>query len=54
VLAVHDEVVVECGAGEVERAKGWLRGAMLDGMAPLLEGVAVEVEVKAGRTWGGD
>ena len=27
---------------------------MLDGMAPLVASVPVEVEVKIGRTWAGD
>ena len=38
VLAVHDEIVVECDE---------------DAMTPLLESVPVEVEVKVGKTWGG-
>jgi DNA polymerase I len=54
VLAVHDELVVECAADQAEAAKAWLENAMLDGMAPLIDPVPVEVEVKVGRTWGGD
>jgi DNA polymerase I-like protein with 3'-5' exonuclease and polymerase domains len=54
VLAVHDEVVVECPEGDADRAAAWLKRAMLDGMAPLVAPVPVEVEVKVGRTWGGD
>ena len=53
VLLVHDEIVVECDAGGQEEAAVWLRAAMRDGMAPLLDPVPVEVEVSAGRTWGG-
>ncbi|MBO0698493.1 MAG: hypothetical protein J2P46_08870 [Zavarzinella sp.] len=52
VLAVHDELVVECDAGQADRAAQWLRRAMQDGMAPLVAPVPVEVEVKVGRTWG--
>ncbi len=54
VLAVHDEVVVECDQGQAEAAAAWLRRAMLDGMRPLADPVPVEVEVKVGKTWGGD
>jgi DNA polymerase-1 len=54
VLAVHDEIVVECDAGQAQATADWLRRAMLDGMAPLVEPVPVEVEVKAAPTWGGD
>jgi DNA polymerase I-like protein with 3'-5' exonuclease and polymerase domains len=54
VLVVHDEVVVECPEGDAGPTAEWLRRAMLDGMAPLVAPVPVEVEVKAGRTWGGD
>jgi DNA polymerase-1 len=54
VLAVHDEIVVECDAGRSGEAAAWLKRAMLDGMAPLVEPVPVEVEVKAGPTWARD
>jgi DNA polymerase-1 len=54
VLAVHDEIVVECDAGQAEAVRAWLRQAMLDAMAPLLDPLPVEVEVKIARTWGGD
>jgi DNA polymerase-1 len=54
VLAVHDEIVVEADAGQAEPAAAWLKQALVDGMAPLLDPVPVEVEVKVGTTWGGD
>jgi DNA polymerase-1 len=54
VLAVHDEVVVECDRDQARAAAAWLRRAMVDGMAPLTNPVPVEVEVRVGRTWGGD
>jgi DNA polymerase-1 len=54
ILAVHDEIVVECDADWVEAAAAWLKQAMLDGMAPLLAPVPVEVEVTPAVTWGGD
>jgi DNA polymerase-1 len=51
ILVVHDEVVVECDADQAEAAAAWLRQAMIDGMAPLLDPVPCEVEVKVGQTW---
>jgi DNA polymerase-1 len=53
VLLVHDEVVVECDEGREEEAAVWVRDAMRDGLAPLLDPVPVEVEVSAGRMWAG-
>jgi DNA polymerase-1 len=54
VLAVHDEVVIECAVDQADAASAWLKQAMLDGMAPLVAPVPVEVEVNVGRTWGPD
>jgi hypothetical protein len=54
VLVVHDEVVVECDEGQAGAAAAWLKQAMLDGLAPLLEPVPVEVEVRTAPSWGGD
>jgi DNA polymerase-1 len=54
VLAVHDEIVVECEQGQGEAVAGWLKRAMVDSTAPLIAPVPVEVEVKIARTWGGD
>jgi DNA polymerase-1 len=54
VLSVHDEIVVECDEDQVPVAVEWLRQAMLDAVAPLLDPVPVEVEVTTGRTWAGD
>jgi DNA polymerase-1 len=54
VLVVHDEIVVEADADQADAAAAWLRQAMVDGMAPLIAPVPVEVEVKVGRTWAGD
>jgi DNA polymerase-1 len=53
VLAVHDEIVVECDHDQEEHAGRWLRQAMQDGMADWLDPVPVEVEVHAAPTWGG-
>jgi DNA polymerase-1 len=53
VLVVHDEIVVECDAGQADAVKAWLKKAMIDAMASLIDPVPVEVEVKVGRTWAG-
>jgi DNA polymerase-1 len=53
VLAVHDEVVVQADADRADAAVAWLKRAMLDAMAPLVEPVPVEVEVTTALTWGG-
>ncbi len=59
ILAVHDEIVLECDEADVEKVKGWLKEAMIAGMdellnAPELEGpqVPIEVEVESHRAWG--
>jgi DNA polymerase-1 len=54
VLFGHDEIVIEADAGQADAAAAWLKQAMLDAMAPLLEPVPVGVEVSIARTWGGD
>jgi len=53
VLFVHDEVVVECAEADAERTAAWLKRAMIDGMAPLIAPIPVEVEVTVGKSWGG-
>ncbi len=53
VLVVHDEIVVECDEAQAEVVSGWLKQAMIDGMAPLIDPVPVEVEVNVAPTWGG-
>jgi DNA polymerase I-like protein with 3'-5' exonuclease and polymerase domains len=53
VLLVHDEIVVECDETKQNEAMVWVRDAMRDGMSPLIDPVPVEVEVTAGKTWGG-
>jgi DNA polymerase-1 len=53
VLAVHDEIVVECPESEADRTTQWLKAAMLDGMGPLVAPVPVAVEISVGRSWGG-
>ncbi len=53
VLLVHDEIVVECGEAQQNEVAAWVRSAMVGGMAPLIDPVPVEVEVKVGATWAG-
>jgi DNA polymerase-1 len=54
VLAVHDEIVVEADAEQATSVAAWLKQAMLEGMAPLVDPVPVEVEINIAPTWGGD
>jgi DNA polymerase-1 len=54
VLAVHDEIVVECAAEQADAASSWLKAAMVEAMAPMIAPVPVAVEIKIARTWGGD
>jgi DNA polymerase-1 len=51
VLAVHDEIVVECDMDQAEAVARWVKQAMLDGIAPLVRPVPVEVEVQVAPTW---
>jgi DNA polymerase-1 len=51
VLAVHDEIVVECDAAQSEAATDWLTEAMVEGMAWMLKKVPVGVEAAVGRDW---
>jgi DNA polymerase-1 len=53
VLAVHDEIVVECDEGQADAAAAWLKRAMIDGMALLIAPVPVEVEATVGKSWAG-
>lgn len=53
VLFCHDEIVLEVPEPGADRARRWLRGCMVDAVAPLIAPVPVEVEVTVGRTWGG-
>src|SRR5918993_5364856 len=61
ILAVHDEVVVECPEEQAEEVKAWLVKAMVDGMDEVLnpglgadhsERVPVKVEVEVVDRWG--
>ena len=56
ILAVHDEVVVECDEGDAEKVKAWLRKAMVDGMDDVVNAtepqVPIEVETSVSEAWG--
>ncbi len=56
VLAVHDEIVVECDEGEAEKVEAWLKNAMVDGMDTVVNAtepnVPIEVETSVAQTWG--
>ena len=54
VLAVHDEIVIEADANHADAAAAWLKSAMVDAMAPLVDPVPVVVEVKTGQNWSGN
>jgi DNA polymerase-1 len=52
VLVVHDEIVIECDKAQAEDVAAWLKRAMEDALAPLIEPVPVAVDVGIGRSWG--
>jgi DNA polymerase-1 len=59
ILAVHDEIVVECDKDQAEAVEGWLKKAMVDGMDEVVNAlkvdgppVPIEVEVESDRLWG--
>jgi DNA polymerase-1 len=51
ILAVHDEITVECPEEGVDQVSHWLREVMVEGMTPFLEPVPVAVDVKIQKTW---
>jgi DNA polymerase-1 len=53
VLFCHDEIVVEAGEDQADAAAAWLQAAMVEAMAPQIDPVPAEVEVKIAPTWGG-
>ncbi len=60
ILAVHDEIVVECDEEEAEKVEAWLTKAMVEGMDEVLNGsesggtyVPVGFEAQIGESWGG-
>lgn len=53
VLAVHDEIVLECDAPDAEAAREWVTDCMLRGMRQFLPHVPVVVEATVARDWSG-
>jgi DNA polymerase I len=60
VLAIHDELVIECDEDNAEEAEAWLKAMMVEGMESALNGpdaegarVRVEVETRICKTWAG-
>ena len=56
ILAVHDEIVVECDEGDAEIVEAWLSKAMVDGMDAVVNAtdppVPIEVETSVSQAWG--
>jgi DNA polymerase I-like protein with 3'-5' exonuclease and polymerase domains len=56
ILAVHDEIVIECDVDRAKEAKDWLVRAMKDGMDAVVNKeeprVPIEVEASISKTWG--
>jgi DNA polymerase-1 len=56
ILAVHDEIVVECDEGDADKAESWLKKAMVDGMDAVVNAtdphVPIEVETSVSQAWG--
>ncbi len=53
VLAVHDELVIECDERDAEAAAGWVSECLVEGMRQFLTRVPVRVEVTISRDWSG-
>jgi DNA polymerase I-like protein with 3'-5' exonuclease and polymerase domains len=53
VLAVHDEVVIECDRADVERAAAWLQDCLVTGMRHFLTQAPVRVDVTNAIDWSG-
>jgi hypothetical protein len=49
VLVVHDNIVIECDAADVDVARAWLVHSMTRGMPAFLTRVPVVVETTTGR-----
>ena len=53
-LAVHDELVIECDATEAAAVAEWVCCCLTDGMRHYLQNVSVSVEVVIARNWAGE
>ncbi|MCC6419007.1 MAG: bifunctional 3'-5' exonuclease/DNA polymerase, partial [Gemmataceae bacterium] len=52
VLAVHDEIVVECDEHDSDAVMFWLYQCMKQGMASVL-GEEPRIDIRVGKTWAG-
>jgi DNA polymerase-1 len=53
VLAIHDEIVLECDLADAGTARAWLVDCMTKGMQAFLKRVPVVVEATTERDWSG-
>lgn len=53
VLAIHDEIVVECDVADVATAKAWLVACMVRGMSTFVRHVPIVVDATVERDWSG-
>jgi DNA polymerase-1 len=53
ILAVHDELVIECDADDVDDAAAWIAECLHAGMTRYLSRVPVRVDVTVARDWSG-
>jgi DNA polymerase-1 len=53
ILAVHDELVIECAAEDANDAAAWVAECLRGGMTRYLTRVPVRVEVTVARDWSG-
>jgi len=51
VLAVHDEIVMECGEEDADKVADWLQDCLLEGMEQFLKQAPVRVDVSISRSW---
>jgi DNA polymerase I-like protein with 3'-5' exonuclease and polymerase domains len=51
VLAVHDELVIECDAAEAKEAAAWVVECLQTGMEAFIKRVPVRVEVEVAASW---
>ncbi len=53
VLAVHDELVLECDETDARAVGEWVTGALQVGMGEYVTKVPIRVDVKIAQTWAG-
>ena len=53
ILAVHDELVIECDAADADVAAAWVAECLQTGMTRYLTRVPVRVEVTVAQDWSG-